>query len=191
MRSVLLSLLVVVVGSVSGACTAGPGEAPTSSVAPSTTTTIPVTSAPTATTSIAPSTTTTIPVTSAPTTTTLPPSPSFENLGLAASWVVQLDDGVAFGVNESEQGFDLSGDGDTDDVVLHVVSDATVVNTGLQARWGVVPIAGGGFVVQVSERDLSADLNGDGGRGGHCAKHMERGRRCSEPRYGCLGDAWS
>ena len=162
MRSVLLSLLVVVVGSVSGACTAGPGEAPTSSVAPSTTTTIPVTSAPTATTSIAPSTTTTIPVTSAPTTTTLPPSPSFENLGLAASWVVQLDDGVAFGVNESEQGFDLSGDGDTDDVVVHVVSDATVVNTGLQARWGVVPIAGGGFVVQVSERDLGADLNGDG-----------------------------
>ncbi|MGB5168103.1 MAG: hypothetical protein WBP49_06825 [Acidimicrobiia bacterium] len=139
MRSVLLSLLVVVVGSVSGACTAGPGEAPTSSVAPSTTTTIPVTSAPTATTSIAPSTTTTIPVTSAPTTTTLPPSPSFENLGLAASWVVQLDDGVAFGVNESEQGFDLSGDGDTDDVVVHVVSDATVVNTGLQARWGVLP----------------------------------------------------
>jgi hypothetical protein len=131
MRS--LAVVVVVLAILGGCTTIDPPVDPTStsSVAPS----IAATGTPTtplgtvSTTGPVELSPTTIPV---PSTTTLPPSPNVENLGLAASWVVQLDDGVAFGVNESEQGADLSDDGDTDDVVVHVVSDATVVNTRLQ-----------------------------------------------------------
>lgn len=85
-----------------------------------------------------------------------------QNLGFAARWAVALSDGVAIGVVESDQGTDLSADGDQSDVIAHVITGDGVVNTGLHAQWGVKPLASGGFVVEIDERDAGADLTGDG-----------------------------
>ena len=143
MRRVLIPLLVV--GFALTGCSAEP--AAPSSTSSSTTTTV--------------TTTTMVRMT---TTTARPrlPEPVVENLGLAVSWLVQLADGVALGVDESGQGTDLSGDGDTEDTVVHVVTEAGVVGTGLESEWPVAAIPGGGFVVQVWEEAVGADLNGDG-----------------------------
>lgn len=84
------------------------------------------------------------------------------NLGLAAEWISELADGVAVGVGEAAQGSDLNGDGDQEDVLVHVATGDRVFDTGIEAMWGVAALRDGGFLLSVYEEEVNRDLNGDG-----------------------------
>lgn len=156
------ALVFVAVMFVAGGCARSGSEdavAPPPSTGMAVTTAGTSTSAPPVRTSPAPSTT--VPVTT--TTHALPqPSGAGVDLGLAAAWAVALDDGGVLGVSEADQGADLNGDGDRDDVLAYAIVDDEVVATGLVVTSGVTPLSGGGFAVRVWEDEVGVDLNGDG-----------------------------
>lgn len=151
MRSTV-TVLGVAALAVVASCTGGEPGAVSSSY--SVTTASPSTSAVTTTTAKPEAPTTELP---AP---TQPAVVDTQNLGLAALWVCPLADGVAVGVATSNQERDLEN-GDRSDVVVHVITNDQVLDTGLHAPWGVTPLPDGGFVVEVYEHDTGVDLNED------------------------------
>ena len=90
------------------------------------------------------------------------------NIGLAFSGFAFSLDGnlLAFHVFESAQGnTDLNGDGDTNDLVLHVYDHTAVTpvtNIGLATVFGFSQLDGNLVVIPVSEAGQGSDLNGDG-----------------------------
>ena len=88
------------------------------------------------------------------------------NTGLASGYRLHLADGVvAFGVNESAQRVDLSGDGDTSDIVLHPLdlSTGALRNEGLAISLNAFEVRGRRLEVGVSEAGAGqSDWTGDG-----------------------------
>lgn len=91
------------------------------------------------------------------------------NLGLAASQMVLDGDVLGIGMGEVQQGStDLNLDGDTLDIILHLVHLPTgiLISTGLaMPKYPVMTAAQGRFVLRVSEASsgpAGTDFNGDG-----------------------------
>ena len=88
-----------------------------------------------------------------------------ENLGVAGQQFAVLDLGdYAVGIDEEEQSADLNGDGDVDDVVVHVwEAGVGLQNLGLASEFfNAIGLRGGGFAGFVRESNQGTDRNGDG-----------------------------
>ena len=72
---------------------------------------------------------------------------------------------VSMSVDESAQGVDLNGDGDTDDAVVHVHDPATGEMKNLGLAGAVTGVREQWILIQVEEWSQGEDLNGDGDTG--------------------------
>ena len=84
------------------------------------------------------------------------------NLGLSGSNIGVDGNLVAFYVDESSQGEDLNGDGDTSDDILHIYDHSTGETTNLGLSGFVRAIDGNLVAFTVIESSQGEDLNGDG-----------------------------
>lgn len=124
------------------------------------------------------------------------------NQGLAAEWITGGEALRLVAASEVDQGFDLDGDGDANDLVAHLLDleQGTLANTGLALRTalprGEIPppfdaaASDEVAVFVVSEAETGRDLDGDGELGFEATWAFERGAgRLSQVGQGNFGVA--
>ena len=109
------------------------------------------------------------------------------NLGLDSLQDRANGDLIAMRVNESRQGADLNGDGDTSDFVLHVYDHSTGSTTNFGFATNAFEVVGSTVVFEVDESAQGAtDLNGDGDTSDRVAFSLDVSSG-STTKSGCRG----